>query len=247
MLIINGRVLDPLTRFDGKALIGVKGGQIAVIEPGVTGTGIYNTDTIIDASGKVVSPGFINIHGHEREMQQTLRTAVLDVVTTTAGGQCGFSPGFPEPGEPLGDYYTKIEGNGLAGNFTAMAGHDSMRVWAGITDSSSPADESQIERMRQQLYLEMEEGALGISFGPGFHLGASFNEMLVIAKETDVGREQKSFEPTAKKVLDLFAAIKIIWLSDGTSIERQLPKRYRELSRLLKMTGFDYDSFTSPP
>ena len=59
--------------------------------------------------------------------------------------------------------------------------------------------------------------------------------------------KKKSFEPTAKKVLDLFATIKIIWLSDGTSIERQLPKRYKELTRLLKMAGFDFDIFTSPP
>jgi len=58
---------------------------------------------------------------------------------------------------------------------------------------------------------------------------------------------KKCFEPTAKKVLDLFAAIKIVWLNDGKSIERQLPKRYLELTRLLKMAGFDFDIFTSPP
>ena len=59
--------------------------------------------------------------------------------------------------------------------------------------------------------------------------------------------KKKSFEPTAKKVLDLFANIKIVWLNDGSSLERQLPKRYRELTRLLKMVGFDFDIFTSPP
>ena len=58
---------------------------------------------------------------------------------------------------------------------------------------------------------------------------------------------KKCFEPTAKKVLDLFAVIKIVWLNDGKSIERQLPKRYLELTRLLKMAGFDFDIFTSPP
>ncbi len=72
----------------------------------------------------------------------------------------------------------------------------------------------------------------------------------VLSTETEpimlVG-EKKSFAPTAKKVLDLFAAIKIIWLNDGTTIERQLPKRYRELTRVLKMAGFDFDIFTSPP
>ena len=59
--------------------------------------------------------------------------------------------------------------------------------------------------------------------------------------------KKKSFEPTANKVLELFAPIKIIWLSNGKTIERQLPKRYMELAMLLKMAGFDFDIFTSPP
>lgn len=44
----------------------------------------------------------------------------------------------------------------------------------------------------------------------------------------------------------LFSPIKIIWLSDGKIFERQLPKRYRELTRLLKIAGFDFDIFTAP-
>ena len=71
--------------------------------------------------------------------------------------------------------------------------------------------------------------------------------MLTETEPIMLAGKKKSFEPTAKKVLDLFAAIKIIWLNDGTSIERQLPKRYKELTRLLKMAGFDFDIFTSPP
>jgi len=59
--------------------------------------------------------------------------------------------------------------------------------------------------------------------------------------------KKKNFEPTASKVLDLFAPIKIMWLSDGKSLQRELPKRYRELTRLLNMAGFDFDIFTSPP
>ena len=59
--------------------------------------------------------------------------------------------------------------------------------------------------------------------------------------------KKKSFEPTASKVLELFAPIKIMWLNNGKTIKRQLPKRYIELSRLLKMAGFDFEIFTSPP
>lgn len=71
-----------------------------------------------------------------------------------------------------------------------------------------------------------------------------------LATETEpivLAGKKKSFAPTAKKVLDLFAAIKIIWLNDGTTTQRQVPKRYRELTRVLKMAGFDFDIFTSPP
>ncbi|OPL10286.1 MAG: hypothetical protein AVO34_11385 [Firmicutes bacterium ML8_F2] len=59
--------------------------------------------------------------------------------------------------------------------------------------------------------------------------------------------KKKSFEPTANKVLELFASIKIMWLIDGKSVQRQLPKRYRQLQRVLNMAGFDFDIFTSPP
>ncbi len=58
---------------------------------------------------------------------------------------------------------------------------------------------------------------------------------------------KKSFEPTANKILELFASIKIMWLIDGNSVERQLPKRYKQLQRVLSMAGFDFDIFTSPP
>lgn len=51
--------------------------------------------------------------------------------------------------------------------------------------------------------------------------------------------KKKSFEPTANKILELFAPIKVMWLRDGKSIERQLPKRYRQLKRVLNMAGFD--------
>jgi len=58
---------------------------------------------------------------------------------------------------------------------------------------------------------------------------------------------KKSFEPTANKILELFAPIKVLWLNDGQSIERQLPQRYSKLRRVLSMAGFDLDIFTSPP
>lgn len=58
---------------------------------------------------------------------------------------------------------------------------------------------------------------------------------------------KKSFEPTANKILELFAPIKVLWSNDGQSMERQLPQRYSKLRRVLGMAGFGLDIFTSPP
>jgi hypothetical protein len=71
-----------------------------------------------------------------------------------------------------------------------------------------------------------------------------------LANETEpiiLAEGKKSFALTVKKVLDLFAAIKVIWFNNGISIELQLLKRYRELTRVVKIAGFDFDIFTSPP
>ena len=59
--------------------------------------------------------------------------------------------------------------------------------------------------------------------------------------------KKKSFEPTASKILELFAPLKVMWLTDGNRVNRQLPKRYNALIRVLKMAGFDFDIYTSPP
>ena len=59
--------------------------------------------------------------------------------------------------------------------------------------------------------------------------------------------KKKSFTPTANKILELFASFKVLWLNDGRSMQRQLPQRYYELRRVLEMTGFGLDIFTSPP
>jgi N-acyl-D-glutamate deacylase len=58
-LVINGgRVMDPETNYDAVANVGIKDGKIAKI----TSKQIKGKETI-DATGHVVAPGFIDIHG----------------------------------------------------------------------------------------------------------------------------------------------------------------------------------------
>lgn len=190
LLIINGRVIDPLGKMDCKAIVGIKDGKITMVKPEANDDPKDRAIKVIDASGNVVAPGFINIHGHEGVLHEILATAALDGVTTTIGGQCGFSQVFTDTDSPtsdyyamipVSDYYAMIEDGGIVANYIAKAGHNSLRTWAGVPDADTPANEAQLQQMCRKLDQEMEAGALGLSFGPGYHPGASFDEMLKLA------------------------------------------------------------------
>ncbi|MFQ5789423.1 MAG: dihydroorotase, partial [Acidobacteriota bacterium] len=63
LLVRNGRVLDPANRFDRKADVLIEDGRIAAV-----GSGLEAIDAeLLEASGKVVLPGLIDLHVHLRE------------------------------------------------------------------------------------------------------------------------------------------------------------------------------------
>ena len=76
-LVINGgRVMDPETEFDGVANVAIKDGRIvAITQQAISG------DEIIDATGLVVSPGFVDTHYHATDVFAS-KMALRDGVTT---------------------------------------------------------------------------------------------------------------------------------------------------------------------
>jgi len=86
LVILNGRVMDPETMYDGVANVGINDGRIAVI----TKDKIKGKETI-DATGHVVAPGFVDTHWHyDRPWSNKLalrdgRTTVLDLEIGTHG------------------------------------------------------------------------------------------------------------------------------------------------------------------
>ncbi len=74
MLIKNGTLVDPAQKRNGRFDLLIKGGRIARIAPRLT----EKADTLIDAKGLVVTPGFIDLHTHLREPgyghKETIRT-----------------------------------------------------------------------------------------------------------------------------------------------------------------------------
>src|ERR1700732_742702 len=63
LLIKNGRVIDPASRHDGVADVWIEDGVIRVVGVGLPAAG----SDVIDATGLIVAPGFIDMHVHLRE------------------------------------------------------------------------------------------------------------------------------------------------------------------------------------
>ena len=76
LVILNGRVMDPETKFDKVSNVGIKGGKIVTI----TTEKITGKDTL-DAKGLVVAPGFIDTHTHSSN-KYSIKMSMMDGVTT---------------------------------------------------------------------------------------------------------------------------------------------------------------------
>ena len=64
ILIRNGHVIDPANAIDGVCDILIEDGKIAAVQPNLQAV---EFDRVIDAAGKVVAPGFIDMHCHLRD------------------------------------------------------------------------------------------------------------------------------------------------------------------------------------
>ncbi|WNC66982.1 hypothetical protein RI845_10615 [Thalassotalea nanhaiensis] len=113
IVINNGRVIDPETKFDGIRNVGVKDGRIVTItEDAITGN-----DTI-DATGFVVSPGFIDTHTHS-SVKYNIKMAMMDGVTTAMDYELG--------GMNIGAWYDQEMGQWPI-NYGTCVSHEQARM-----------------------------------------------------------------------------------------------------------------------
>jgi dihydroorotase len=87
LVIRGGRVIDPSQRIDRLADVAVRGGRIAAIRPDIPATAAAES---IDARGRLVAPGLIDIHLHARDAElppsEILSTGVTTMVDAGSKG-----------------------------------------------------------------------------------------------------------------------------------------------------------------
>lgn len=180
LVLSGGRVMDPESGVDRALDVGIREGRIVSLSPDP-----LEGREIVDVTGLVVAPGFIDLHAHgQGELNDELQAR--DGVTTHLELEAGVFPVRP--------WYAAREGRRRL-HFGATAGHLPARLFllegkaadpgrGGITGQlTDPAGKraatpEEIRRLGQLLEQGLEEGALGIGFLIRYTPGASPDEIL---------------------------------------------------------------------
>ncbi|MGB6091354.1 MAG: amidohydrolase family protein, partial [Candidatus Binataceae bacterium] len=167
LLIRNGTMVDGSGAARRRADVAVTDRRIAaIIEP--TDSEQASVARVIDATGMIVAPGFIDLHSHSDwivplpEHGAILKPFLMQGVTTFVGGNCGFSVAPIRPGmtrmldasgqmlsehkfdwnwASVAEYGAHLERQGLALNVAHLAGHGSIRLSVMGASAADPSAE----------------------------------------------------------------------------------------------------------
>ena len=187
VVLRNGRVMDPETKFDAIRNVGIQDGKIAAITADA-----LSGKTIIDATGLVVAPGFIDLHSHGQDAEN-YRYKAMDGVTTALELEKGVWPVAP--------WYAEREGKALI-NYGASSGHiPACMAVMHDTGSWLPRDkvitDTPTEAQQAQILADVEQGlrdggvgiGMGLAYTPRetpadilkvFQLAARWNEPIFV-------------------------------------------------------------------
>lgn len=178
-LIKNGFVIDPASGVNSKLNLVIEDGKIAEVIREER-----EADKVIDAAGKIVVPGFIDIHMHEEgydeaagKIKDSINFSMLRMgVTTAIGGNCG-----DNYMDPIA-YLDELDAKGGPINMGLCTGHTYFRNKAGHTDKYTEITEEELSKMTVMMKEALDKGCIGVSFGIRYVPGINEHEMLECGK-----------------------------------------------------------------
>ena len=172
VVIAGGRVLDPASGLDAIRNVGIRDGRIVAVTDAP-----INGETILDATGHVVAPGFIDLHVHG-QTPEMYRIQALDGVTTSLELEVGTGD--------VAAWYAQHDEHRALINYGVSVGHIPARMVA-LDDpgeflpsgaaASDQATEAEMEEMEAALQQGLDDGAVAVGFGWAYTPAATREEM----------------------------------------------------------------------
>src|SRR5262245_57787739 len=180
VLIRGGSVIDGAGTDAVNADVGVAGDRIVFI--GDSAKENLQAERVIDATGLIVAPGFIDPHTHaDDDLFDPKRAANLPYLTQ--GVTSVFIGNDGRSRIPLGKALEQLESQGVGSNVASFVGHGAVRQAVMGMSDAAPTPE-QLEKMKSLVSQGMDDGALGLSTGlyyaPGSY--AKTEEVIELAK-----------------------------------------------------------------
>ncbi len=176
LVVANARILDGTGNPWYRGHIVIRDGRIAAIARGAAPAAAR----ILDAKDRIVTPGFIDVHGHIEFSIFTQPTAdnyILDGVTTVVTGNCGGSA------DSLKEFFAQVDATRTSINVASLIGHNTVRRQVmGLVNRHASAEEQ--ARMEALVEQGMKDGAVGLATGliymPGMY--SSTDEIAGLAR-----------------------------------------------------------------
>ncbi|HUE64987.1 MAG TPA: amidohydrolase family protein [Rhizomicrobium sp.] len=177
ILIKNGHVIDGTGGPWMQENVAIKGDTIAYV-----GRAPVKAKRVIDATGRIVSPGFIDMHSHSEfglsldgrglsKITQGITTEVMGehvsagpVVGPAVDDPVIIAPPVKRSWKTLGGFFTFLEKKGIGLNVASYVGMGQVRASVMGYGAGTPSRE-QINKMKGLVAQAMQEGAMGVSAG----------------------------------------------------------------------------------
>ncbi len=214
-LIKNGIIIDGSRKKRFKSNLLINNGKIAAIFRDFEQAIFINNEkysfknldikNVIDATSKIVSPGFIDVHTHDDQNifeDRAMSCKISQGVTTCIAGNCGislapfdFKGNLPAPIPLLGDqsvfrfpsissYKDEFNKNPSSINISLLTGHSMLRVQVMNGDINRAATKDEILKMQSILEFALKDGSIGLSTGLAYPAAsaAPTEEIIELAK-----------------------------------------------------------------
>src|SRR6202795_3489534 len=181
VVIVNAQVSDGS---DGP----LKKVSVRIAGDRVTKIGVFKPakgEQVIDAQGRVLGPGFIDIHNHSAEgldKDPLAETQISQGITTVILGPDGFSPW------PMGAWMNTRRKESAALNVATLFGHSTVRSKVMGNDFRREATAEEIQKMVALAEDAMNEGALGVATGLGYDVASYSSTAEVVALREGGGK-----------------------------------------------------------